>query len=169
MTPGEGFLMIVLIAFGAMAYAYGTRARERSDKKQQRVLYYRRLVTDLGNADTHYGTQTEKVGGVLEMDEIAARQTLEDAKFASRGMLTYEAADFHYLTPEESDRMLAFTLDAKACDATIEEAQAMAMAGSNSLPALHADLMKRLDALGSEAHSLKLRLSPRTNDYFWSE
>lgn len=169
MAAGEGFLMIVLIAFGAMAYANFTRARERSEHKQRRVHYYRRLVTDLGNADTHYAEQKEKVAGVLEMDEIAARQTLEDAKFASRDMITYEPSDFHYLTPEESERMLAFTLDAKACDATIEECQSLAMAGSNSLPALHADLMQRIEALGTEAHSLKIRLSPRTNDYFWSD
>ncbi|MEL6217829.1 MAG: hypothetical protein AAFR79_05100 [Pseudomonadota bacterium] len=169
MTPGVGLMLIVGVIFGAMVYSFGTRARERSELKQKRLDYYRRVVTDLGNADSHYTEQTTKVAGVLEMDEIEARQTLEDAKFASRDMITYAPSEFHYLTPEESDRMLAFTLDAKACDATIEECQALAMAGSNSLPAMHADLMRRIEALGSEAHSLKIRLSPRTTDYFWSD
>lgn len=169
MSPGEGFLIVILVAFGAMVHANLTRSRERSDRKQKRVLYYRRLVTDLGNADSHYCEQRIKVADVLEMDEVSAHQALEDAKFASRGMLTYDPSDFHYLSGEEAERMLGFTLDAKACDATIEACQEHAITGSNILPGLHADLMERIDALGQEAHSLKIRLSPRTNDYFWSE
>ncbi len=169
MEAGDAFQVIALMALGGMAYAFFFRVGQKGEEKTRRTLYYRRIVSDLINAERHYSEQRERLAGLLGMDEIAARQALEDAKFASRGMIGYEPSDFHYITEAEAERMLALTRELKAADATVEAAQEAAMAGSNTLPALHEDLMRRIDHITEEAGAVARRFKPKTSDYYWSE
>lgn len=168
MEAGDAFQVIALMALGGMAYAFFFRVGQKGEEKTRRTLYYRRIVSDLVNAERHYSEQRARLAGLLEMDEIAARQALEDAKFASRGMIGYAPSDFHYITEAEAERMLALTRELKAADATVEAAQEAAMAGSNTLPALHEDLMRRVERISAEARAIRARIKTRAEDYYWS-
>ncbi len=169
MDAGFAFSTIVLLGLGAAGYGYFARVQYHAREREQRVLYYRRVFTDLKNAEQHFLRHRGTLADLLGMDEITARQVLEDAKFASRGLITYNPSDFHRITEEEAERMLALTTELKAADSTIEACQEAAMSGSNRLPALHEDLMRRVDRISGEAGALNSRFKSKTTDYFWSE
>ncbi len=169
MDAGTAFSMIALLGLGAAAYAYFARVEHHAREREARTLYYRRVFTDLKNAERHFLRHRDRLAELLGMDGIAARQALEDAKFAARGLISYDPSDFHRITEEEAQRMLALTTELKAADSTIEACQEAAMAGSNQLPALHEDLMRRVDRITTEAGELNARFRPKTTDYFWSE
>ena len=83
--------------------------------------------------------------------------------------MTYELSESHRITEVEAERLLALTAELKAADSTIEAAQEAAMQGSNTLPALHQDLMRRVDRIVEESASLNTRFRPKTLDYYWSD
>ncbi|MGF1445307.1 MAG: hypothetical protein ACFBRM_03805 [Pikeienuella sp.] len=169
MDAGTAFQIISLLAIGAGLYGFFFQLRMKQQAKDKRITYYRRIVTDLRNAEAHYTAQRAKLAGLLDLDEMAQRALLEDAKFAAHGHITYETTDFHYITEAEADRMLALTTELKATDATIEACQEAAMQGSNLLPALHADLMSRIERITAEAGDLKGNLTPRGKTYTFSD
>lgn len=169
MDAGEAFQIIALLAAGGAGYAYIFNVGQKREEKKSRVGYYRRLVTDLRNAEQHFTEHRARLAELLEMEEMQARSTLEDAKFASRGMISYDPSDLHYVTDTEAERIRKLTIELKATDQVIADCQQAAMAGSNELPALHADLMRRVETIASESEALTRRLKPKANDYYWSD
>ncbi len=169
MDAGQAFQIISLLAIGAGLYGFFFQLRMKREAKDKRIRYYRRLVTDLRNAEAHYRAKRTELAALLDLDEVAQRALLEDSKFAAHGHITYETTDFHYISEAEADRMLALTTELKATDATIEACQEAAMQGSNLLPALQADLMGRIDRITAEAADLKESLTPRGKTYTFSD
>ena len=162
--------VILALGAGAIAHSLWWRTEEKSRDKDRKITYYRRLFTDLANARRHFEAKRPALAGLLDMDDaVAQRQLLEDAKFASRGLVTYELSDAHQITEAEAGRLLDLTAALKAADSTIEAAQEAAMAGSNTLPALHQDLMRRVDHIVTESESLNKRFRPKTLDFYWSD
>ncbi|MGF1500789.1 MAG: hypothetical protein ACFBSD_03155 [Paracoccaceae bacterium] len=168
MDAGTVFILIAALGAGGALASWLFRMGSKVREKEDRALYYRRLSRTLKNAQSHFERTLPLLAEIPGMDEIPARQALEDAKFASRGLIAYGPEDFHRITDAEAERMLRLTTELHAVDATIAECQEAAMAGSNRLPVLHEDLMARIGRIVAESKALDARFRPKTVNYFWS-
>lgn len=169
MAAGTAALFLIALLIGAIGCAVFFRQQDKAEERKRRIGYYRRLHTDIRNAGHHYSGVRGKVSDLSGVPEIEAAQRLEDAKFAARGMLTYDPSDLHYVTEAEAARLLDFTLEVKHTDAQIDDVKDALLSGSNAYPAKHAALIDRIDGIAAEARHIEGTLKPRAQDYFFSE